>query len=132
MREEVRPREWAAYFDAFSRRNRLRPTRLGVMRERGEAFDDYWIECGLPLAGISVEAERAGGARIEIMLDGHERGEELNLMHTVEGARRVIKEVDTNNGDGGFDIENAEGAKTILRFEEKPRKSRVFQTRGDE
>jgi hypothetical protein len=97
----------------FSEQHSERPTRLGVFVREGDGLQDYWIEDGLPLAGIDAEAN--GAANIEIML-GREDGER-HLTHSVKNARAIKIEISVDGQKDGLEITDADGKITILRFE---------------
>lgn len=124
MSEEIKRSEWGPFFKEFNGRNQARPTRLEVMDGKaGERADsrlsvetDYWVEDGLPLAGVSLEPEGEDAPRIEIMLGGEAARPTGHMTHTVTGARRVCRTLDEGGRDCGLEVEDKEGAVTILHF----------------
>ena len=52
----------------FGKRNKMRPTRLGVLGPAREAESDFWLEDGLLFAGIALEMDGDRGPSIEVML----------------------------------------------------------------
>lgn len=123
MLEEIRRDEWLPYFDEFNERNRLRPTRLEIIGVDGAAPDsrlscetDFWMENGLPLVGISLEPTGEGSPRIEVMLGGETVNPSAHMTHTVSGAQRVIRTLDESGRECELELEDEDGAVTILHF----------------
>jgi hypothetical protein len=100
--------EWSRVLSFFSEQNAQRPTRLGVFEPNRGAADDYWIECGLPLNGINVEALED---RLDLQLSVG------TLDHTVRNAVRVSWQMTASGDEDGVDILDADGRTTVLRFE---------------
>lgn len=96
---------WTKYLKYYGKQNNNRPTRLGMF----ENGNDFWIEDGLPLRGIDVDA-RGGTPTIEIMLGGE-------FTHTIKNARNVKITFSLDEMNDGLDITRAEGKTRILRFE---------------
>ena len=124
MLEEIKRNEWEVFFRAFNGRNETRPTRLevlgGVGPERTDSRipveTDYWLEDGLPLTGVSLEPEGKGAPRVEIMLGGEAAGHAEHLTRTVTGAQRVKRTIGEDGRESALEIEDGEGAVTILHF----------------
>jgi Family of unknown function (DUF5335) len=117
---EVERGQWAAFFDEFSKRNRSRATRLETFSDLGAQEE----ERNLPLNGISVEETGTDAPRIEIMLGGERPKDERHLTHTIARAVHVIPKTDSNGRDEALEIEDADGVKTLLRFESLPELNR--------
>lgn len=110
--------EWAAILNFFSRRNHLRPTRIGVFEGKPGDMKDLWIEDNLPLAGINTDlrdAEQGVLPTVEIMLGGETK--DSALMRHVVGNAREIRIIINVSGES-LEIEDAENKTTILRFED--------------
>ncbi|MBO0859913.1 MAG: DUF5335 family protein [Chloracidobacterium sp.] len=118
---EIERGEWASFFGDFSKRNQSRATRLETFGELGAQKEEQ----NLPLNGISVEETGTDAPRIEIMLGGDSPSDERHLTHTIERAARVITKIsDNGQQDEALEIEDADGNKTLLRFESLPRLNR--------
>ncbi len=87
----------------YSKQNYGRPTRIGVF----ENGNDYWLEDGMPLSGIDFDTHNKS---IEIML-GNE------LTHMINDARNIKINFGLETENDGFDVTDAEGKITVLRFE---------------
>jgi hypothetical protein len=111
--EENRKTDFTDFLELFSRQNEARPTRLGVFVPENEAVEDYWIEDGMPLAGITAEPGRA--RNVEIMLGAP--GDERHLTHAVAGVRSVKIELDCETRNDTLEITDDRGRVTVLRFE---------------
>lgn len=117
MRDDIKQEQWDEYIKEFNRRNRMRSTRLEVMGEAGAFESDFWLEGGLPLTGISLEPEGEGAPRVEIMLGGEANHVARHLTHTVSGVQRVGREIGEDGREVTLELEDKEGAITLLHFE---------------
>lgn len=116
MRNKIEPTRWQTNLTAFGERNDMRPTRLGVLGPNRELDSDFWLEDGLLLAGIALDMGRDGSPSVEIMLQAPVGTTKNHMTHTVAGVKRV--ELETTDGrDQGLEIEDRNGAVTIMRFE---------------
>jgi hypothetical protein len=116
MRTNIEPLLWQANLSDFGERNKMRQTRLEVLGPDREVESDFWLEDGLLLAGIAMEMDRERGPSIEIMLGAPAAPSGEHMTHTVNGVNRV--ELETVDGrDEALEIEDKEGAVTIMRFE---------------
>lgn len=108
--------DWTRFLDLFLERNRDRPTRLGVFVESGEAFDDYWIEDGMPLNGITVEP-RDERTDVELMFADAGGTGETRMTHVVKDARSMKFELDLTGDKDSLEFSDSEGKHTVIRFE---------------
>ena len=116
MRKNIEPLSWQANLADFSKRNKMRPTRLEVLGPAREVESDFWLEDGLLFAGIDLEMDGDRGPSVEIMLQAPAGATHGHMTHTVADVKRV--ELDTADGrDEALEIEDKEGEVTIMRFE---------------
>ena len=116
MRNKIEPTRWQTNLTAFAERNIMRPTRLEVFGPNRELDSDFWLEDGLLLAGIDLDLAGDGNPSVEIMLQAPVGTTKNHMTHTVVGVKRV--ELETTDGrDEGLELEDKEGAVTIMRFE---------------
>ena len=108
---------WTEFIKLFSRQNKSRPTRLGVFEGEPGKLVDYWLEDGLPLEGIDIEARGDAAPSLEIMLGSPEKSDSRSYTHTVENAWFVKIMLSASGESDGLEIEDDQGAITILRFE---------------
>ena len=120
MPGEIERGEWVSFFGDFSKRNQSRATRLETFGDLGAQEEEQ----NLPLNGVSVEETGADAPRIEIMLGGVSPSDERHLTHTIERAARVITKTSADGQDEALEIEDADGIKTLLRFESLPKLNR--------
>ena len=120
MPGEIERGEWVSFFGDFSKRNQSRATRLETFSDLGAQEEEQ----NLPLNGVSVEETGADAPRIEIMLGGVSPSDERHLTHTIERAARVITKTSADGQDEALEIEDADGIKTLLRFESLPKLNR--------
>lgn len=116
IKEKLDIEKWSELLNRFGEINCSRPTRLEVISQFGNLERDYWMEDGLPLMGIDVDLKGFDAPCIQIMLSGKDTNLS-HLTHIVSKAKNVVIEL---NYEGQFDclqIEDKEGARTILRFE---------------
>jgi len=112
MKETIDRSVWINYFNAFTRRNHSRPTRLEVFGENGGQKE----ECGLPFAGISLE--RGNGApSIVIMFGALKADEPSHLTHVIENVHEITPKRGLDGRDEALQITGAQGEKSLLRFE---------------
>lgn len=114
MKTAQEQHNWSVFLKLFSLQNQMRPTRLGVFEGAPGALVDYWIEDGLPLAGIDVDTRVGALPTIQIMLGSDELRQ---MTHTISNARQMRLLLSADATADGLEIENAEGSTTILRFE---------------
>jgi hypothetical protein len=101
MRKNIEPLSWQADLAAFAKRNNMRPTRLEVLGPAAEVEADFWLEDGLLLAGIDLEADGERSTRIEIMLQAASASSKNHMTHTVAGVKRLVLET-ADDHDGGL------------------------------
>jgi len=99
---------WRTFLDAYSAMNAGRRTRLGIFEMNKDVVNDYWIEDGLPLVGLSVEADGAMHS-VQIMI-----GE---MTHSVRDAVKLTVHFTNTGYEDGLDILDRDHRMTILRFE---------------
>ncbi len=101
----------------FSEANEMRPTRMGVFVEGPGATIDYWLEDGLPLAGIDVERTDGGKVSVQVLLSNKEGTEKSHFTRVINNVW-LVKLILSNDGESdGLDIVGFDGNTTILRFE---------------
>lgn len=117
MKTQTMQHNWKAFIDLFSSRNNSRQTRLGVLTGPPESMEDYWLEDGLPLAGVDADVHGEALPSVEIMLGDMQNAESRRLTHVVSNARN-LKIILSAQGDAdGLDVEDSDGRITMLRFE---------------
>ncbi len=117
---EIERDHWVEFLSEFSKRNRSRATRLETFGDLG-ALEE---ERNLPLNGIGLERSGADAPRIEIMLGGVSPKDERHMAHTITRVTRLAVKTDAEGRDEALEIEDAEGAKTLLRLESLPELNR--------
>ena len=116
MRKTIDPSSWQINLADFGERNKLRSTRLEVVGSDREVESDFWLEDGLLLSGVDVELNGDRGPTVEIMLHAPTAATHAHMTHTVAGVKRITIE-GPNGKDETLELEDKEGAVTILRFE---------------
>lgn len=104
------------FLKLFSKQNNLRPTRIGVFKGEPGAMTDYWLEDGLPLAGISADSNDEN-LSIEIMLGDPMNAARLHLTHSIDNVSLVKIIASADGKEDGLEIKDTEHKTTILRFE---------------
>lgn len=100
--------DWKEFLQFFSTHNTGRRTRLGVFELKGDVVNDYWLEDGLPLAGVTLEAAD-GHNNIEVRVG--------DLTHDVKDAIKLTFHCTATGHEDGLDILARDNRTTILRFE---------------
>ena len=116
MRKNIKPLSWQQDLTNFGERNKMRPTRLEVLGRPKEVESDFWLEDGMLFTGMALEMDAARGPSVEIMLQAPAAQTRDHLTHSVTGVRRVMLET-VSGRDEVLEIEDKEGAVTIMRFE---------------
>ncbi|CAN5559990.1 hypothetical protein BH10ACI3_BH10ACI3_10220 [soil metagenome] len=103
------PHEWTKYIKFFSEQNLGRLTRLGIFERNADVVTDYWLESGLPLTGIDIDAHEDQPS-IQITVG--------NFTHEVKHADKLAFKFSDSGDEDGIDISGADGRMTVLRFED--------------
>jgi hypothetical protein len=101
--------DWDKYLEFYSAQNRGRPTRLGLFEPSSGAVSDYWIECGVPFAGINLSTD--GNTPVVRIMVG-------TLTHEVRNVVKMSSHLTASGDEDGLDVLDADGRLTVLRFEE--------------
>ncbi|MEP6741319.1 MAG: DUF5335 family protein [bacterium] len=101
------------FYDEFSKRNQLRPTRLEVVGEIGAQEQEVF----LPFVGVSLETKGDSAGSIEIALGGETATDQRQLTHSISNVERIAPLVGINGVEDGLGIESRDGVKTLLSFE---------------
>jgi hypothetical protein len=118
MNATANQQNWTAFLKLFSRQNSGRRTRIGVFDKPDSEQTDYWLEDGLPLIGIDVDAGSDGQPpTIEIILGDSVVADSRHLTHTIDSVRLAKIILSMDGTADGLEIEDLEGKTTILRFE---------------
>jgi hypothetical protein len=100
--------DWTEFLNFFTEQNTGRRTRLGVFELNKDVVNDYWIEDGLPLAGLSMDTAD-GETTVHVTV-----GE---MTHEVKGAIKLTAHFTSSGYEDGLDILTRDSRVTILRFE---------------
>jgi hypothetical protein len=119
MKAALRQHNWARFLELFNEHNRLRPTRIGVFEGPPDAMADYWIEDGLPLTGLDIDAHGPEGPNVEIMLGDATQHGAGHLTHVVKNTRFLKIVLSAAGVADSLEIQGGDGRTTVLQFEEK-------------
>ena len=108
--------QWKTFLDEFSKRNRLRTTRLEVISEIGAQEEEEY----LPLVGVSLDPKGTAAGSVEIMLAGEGPRDDRHLEHTIRNVQKIAPLVGITGVEDGLGFEDQEGAKTLLIFQQLP------------
>ncbi len=117
MQGEIERSQWKTFLDEFSKRNRMRPTRLEIIGKDVGAQEEENL---LPLVGVSFETKGSASGSVEIIMGGETAADPRHVTHTVLNVERIVPIVGTSALEDGLGIEDKEGVKTLLRFETLP------------
>jgi len=108
---ELSAKEWAFFFDGFSRRFRGRPVTVGLS-EAAEGRADTLAKA-MPLLGVTVEPPRGRPESIVVMLGDSPRA---NVVHVVREPCRVRVAQLTDGEDDVLIIDSGAGPTTRIDF----------------
>ena len=108
--------QWKTFLDEFSKRNRLRTTRLEVISEIGAQEEEEY----LPLVGVSLDPKGTAAGSVEIMLAGEGPADDRHMEHTIRNVQKIAPLVGITGVEDGLGFEDQEGAKTLLIFQQLP------------
>lgn len=117
MQEVIERKQWESFVKEFNRRNGMRATRVEVVGSDIGAQEEEHL---LPFTGISLEEKGQDAPRIEISLGGETSKDERHLTHMVSRVRSIMRKMGTDLREEALLLEDEEGTKTILHFEELP------------
>jgi|CXWL01.1.fsa_nt_gi hypothetical protein len=110
MNAAKRQNEWTNFLKFFSEQNVGKPTRLGVFETNTSVVNDLWLECGLPLVGVDIDADGVTPA-VQIMVG--------SLLHEIKNAVKLSCHLSASGDEDGLDVLDNYGRMTVLRFEER-------------
>ena len=113
MKENIDRSVWINYFNEFTRRNQMRPTRLEVFGEMGAQEE----ERGLPFEGIALDTHGGALPSVEIMFGGHNAMEPRQLTRVIAKVQKITPKRGLDGRDEALEIVSAEGSRNLLRFE---------------
>lgn len=109
MTTVVHEENWKEFFDRISREKLDWETSVQVLSDESGA---QILSAGLPLAGITFD-EKDNERKIEIIVGS---GAENHQTHNVFDPKFVAFEKTEGKSESTLDIEDAKGAKTLIRF----------------
>lgn len=108
MKAATKRSDWTPILRFYSEQNAGRPTRVGVFEPVKDGFTDYWLENGVPLIGIDLDAR-------------HELPTlRINLVSLTREIKNVVKlsfDFTISGEEDGINVLDSDGRLTILRFE---------------
>ncbi|HYR77583.1 MAG TPA: DUF5335 family protein [Pyrinomonadaceae bacterium] len=105
--------QWKTFLDEFSKRNRLRATRLEIVGELGDQEEEEYM----PLVGVSFESKGSAAGSVVVILGGESTADERHLEHTISKVQKIAPLVGVTGFEDGLGFEDQEGGKTLLLFE---------------
>lgn len=108
--------KWSSFLKLFSEQNRNRPTRIAVFEGLPGDMNDYWLEDGLPLAGVDVDPDGEDGLEVEILL-GDTSDPDAHMTRRVRGVRFARITLSADGESDGLELGTRTGESTVLRFE---------------
>ena len=116
MQNAIVPETWKTSLSEFGKRNHLRPTRIEVLDPSADLNLDFWIEDGMLLTGIDMEADRNRGLSVDIMLQATPEACRNHLTHRIAEVMRLELE-SRGVGNEVLEVQDSRGMITIVRFE---------------
>lgn len=105
--------EWVAYLDGFSTKNKGRLARVELFDKRGAQDEANH----LPLDRISIEMQGADAPRVEILLTDSAGSDVRHFTYAVDHVQRVTPSAGASGQENEIEIEDSQGALTILRIQ---------------
>src|SRR5436853_6856171 len=109
--QEIPRQEWNSFFDSFSRQHEGWLATLEVFGSDVGAQEEAHE---LPLEGVSVTSEGDKSESIAINIG---KTAERHISHTITKPQHVWLEKTDDGADAALEIESADEAKTLLRFQ---------------
>jgi hypothetical protein len=109
----IEQEQWKSFLEDFTKRNKLRATRLEFVGEFGAQEEEE----NLPLVGVTFESKGSAAASVEIILGGETVEDKRHLEHFIEKVQHIAPLVGPTGLEDGLGIEDQEGNKTLLIFE---------------
>ena len=117
MKEDIDRSVWINYFNEFTRRNQLRPTKLEVFGELGAQEQEH----GLLFEGIAMETDRNAYPSVDIMLGRHDAIEPRHFTRVIANVQEITPKRSVDGRDEALEIVSGEGYRNLLRFEPEAR-----------
>src|SRR3954452_9146013 len=128
MKGEIDHSNWQTFLDEFSKRNRLRASRIEVLGEIGDQPEEHY----LPFIGVSFEPRGSAAGGVEFLLGGETPEDPRHLDHLVLRVEHIYPLIGNTGLEQGLGIEDKDGNKVILRFEELPEiEDRAMEASGE-
>lgn len=108
MKAAKKQHDWARFLEFFSEQNAGRTTRLGLFELSDNIVTDYWLEDGLPLAGIDIDTKKELPS-VQITVG--------SFTHEIKDAVNLLFRFSLKGDEDGIDVTTADGQTTVLRFE---------------
>lgn len=108
--------QWKIFLQEFSKRNQLRPARLEIVGEIGAQEEEQH----LPLLGVTFEPKGSAAGSVEVLLGGDTAKDQRRVDHLIEDVQRIALLTGSSGLEEGIGIEDQEGTKTLLTFENLP------------
>lgn len=81
-------------------------------------MEDYWLEDGLPLAGIDLDPNGVEGPEIELILGGGP-GSQSHMTRRIRGVSVIRITLSMSGHADALEISDGRGQTTVLRFEDE-------------
>ena len=117
MKEYIDRSVWINYFNEFTRRNQLRPTRLEIFGELGAQEQEH----GLLFEGITMETDSCALPSVDIMLGGHVALDSRHFTRVIANVQEITPKRSVDGRDEALEIVSGEGYRNLLRFEPEAR-----------
>jgi hypothetical protein len=116
MKGEIDRNNWTTFLDEFSKRNRLRASQIEVVGDIGDQPEEHY----LPFIGVSFERKGSAAGSVEFLLGGESPEDPRHLDHLVLRVEHIYPLIGNTGLEEGLGVEDKDGNKVILRFEELP------------
>jgi hypothetical protein len=113
MTDYVDPAEWSELLAGFSSRNRLRRARFETFGRGGVVEEEQETR----LEKIKVTLTGNDAPRVTVIRIDNSTGTPVEMVTNIPRVRRISPQFDVDDSEDGLEIEDMDGALSVLRLE---------------
>ena len=113
MNTTMERQDWAGYLDSFSARNKGRLARVELFDKSGAQEEANHV----PLDKVSIALKGEDAPRVDILLTDSAGSDVRHFTVTIAHVRRITPSAGASGHENALEIEDRNGALTILRIQ---------------